>query len=165
MRLTTRSRFAVTAMLELAIEYGLSESVSLSLISERHNLSVSYLEQLFLKLRKKSLVSSVRGSNGGYYLSRSPNEIVVADIIFAVDDILDATACKGMANCKKDNNGNFSKCITHDLWSSLNQKMFEYLSSISLQNLLNAKNFNNQKPDSLNYLSHRDNCINEIVFL
>ncbi|MBW0454290.1 MAG: Rrf2 family transcriptional regulator [Candidatus Kinetoplastibacterium crithidii] len=165
MRLTTRSRFAVTAMLELAIEYDLSTSVSLSLISERHNISVSYLEQLFLKLRKKSLVNSVRGSNGGYYLSKSPNEIVVTDIIFAVDDILDATACKGKANCKKDNNGNFSKCITHDLWSSLSQKMFEYLSSISLQNLLDTKNFSNRKPDPLNYLSHRDNCINEIVYL
>ncbi|AGF46804.1 Rrf2 family transcriptional regulator, iron-sulfur cluster assembly [Candidatus Kinetoplastibacterium desouzaii TCC079E] len=165
MRLTTRSRFAVTAMLELAISQ--KGVVSLSVISERHNLSVSYLEQLFLKLRKRSLVSGVRGPSGGYYLLKPADQITIADIISAVDEVLDATNCKGNINCNKNINGKPVKCITHDLWSSFNYKMFEYLNSISLQNLLDCNNkvFQNKKSNLSNYVKNSLSTVDDIVFI
>lgn len=132
MRLTTKGRFAVTAMIDLAMREG-KGPVALSAISERQEISLSYLEQLFGKLRRHRIVESVRGPGGGYHLARKPQDVTVADIIIAVDEPLDATQCGGKGNCHKTNN---SRCMTHDLWSTLNEKMVEYLDSVSLQDLV-----------------------------
>lgn len=130
MRLTTKGRFAVTAMVDLALR-GEGSPVALAGISERQAISLSYLEQLFGKLRRHNLVESVRGPGGGYLLALPMDKISVADIIRAVDEHLDATQCGGHENCKEDH-----RCMTHDLWSTLNQKMYEYLSSVSLDDLV-----------------------------
>jgi Rrf2 family iron-sulfur cluster assembly transcriptional regulator len=105
--------------------------VTLAAISERQHISLSYLEQLFGKLRRHQLVSSVRGPGGGYNLARQATTISVADIITAVDEPLDATQCGGKENCQDDR-----RCMTHDLWERLNEKMHEYLSSVSLADLV-----------------------------
>jgi Rrf2 family transcriptional regulator, iron-sulfur cluster assembly transcription factor len=131
MRLTTKGRFAVTAMIDLALR-GADGPVTLAGISERQKISLSYLEQLFGKLRRYSLVDSVRGPGGGYCLARPFERITVADIIRAVDEPLDATQCGGKENCKDED-----RCMTHDLWATLNLKMYEYLSSVSLADLVN----------------------------
>jgi Rrf2 family iron-sulfur cluster assembly transcriptional regulator len=131
MRLTTKGRFAVTAMIDLALRQH-NGPVTLAGISERQKISLSYLEQLFGKLRRRNLVSSVRGPGGGYCLSKALNEVSVADIIHAVDESLDATNCGGKGNCAEDQR----PCMTHDLWTSLNEKMFEYLSSVTLAELV-----------------------------
>src|ERR1035437_1986598 len=112
MRLTTKGRFAVTAMVDLAMSRG-KHPVSLVAISQRQKISLSYLEQLFGKLRRRELVDSVRGPGGGYRLARSSEKISVADIILAVDESLDATQCGGRENCRDED-----KCITHDLWAN-----------------------------------------------
>jgi len=130
MRLTTKGRFAVTAMLDLALRQTRGP-VTLAAISERRHISLSYLEQLFGKLRRARLVSSVRGPGGGYNLARGPQAISVADLVTAVDEPLDATQCGGKENCADD-----KRCMTHDLWATLNAKMFEYLSSVSLADLV-----------------------------
>ncbi|MDR3300189.1 MAG: Fe-S cluster assembly transcriptional regulator IscR [Candidatus Accumulibacter sp.] len=130
MRLTTKGRFAVTAMTDLALNGG-AEPVALACISERQKISLSYLEQLFGKLRRHGLVDSVRGPGGGYRLGRSMERISVADIVRAVDEALDATQCGGIQNCKDE-----SRCLTHDLWATLNLKMYEYLESVSLSGLV-----------------------------
>ncbi len=130
MRLTTKGRFAVTAMLDLALHDG-SGPVTLAGISRRQSISLSYLEQLFGKLRRRSLVDSVRGPGGGYTLARASNSITVADIIRAVDETLDATQCRGQENCQEEH-----RCMTHELWSTLNDKMYEYLNSVSLADLV-----------------------------
>lgn len=130
MRLTTKGRFAVTAMVDLAMHNG-SGPVTLAEISERQKISLSYLEQLFGKLRRKQIVESVRGPGGGYLLGREMRELSVAEIILAVDEPIDATQCGGKENCHDD-----QKCITHDLWAALNQRIFEYLGSVSLQQLV-----------------------------
>ncbi|MDS4013341.1 MAG: Fe-S cluster assembly transcriptional regulator IscR [Candidatus Accumulibacter sp.] len=130
MRLTTKGRFAVTAMVDLAQRCS-EGPVSLAGISERQKISLSYLEQLFGKLRRYGLVSSVRGPGGGYRLARAVGEMTVTDIIRAVDEPLDATQCRGKENCRED-----ERCMTHDLWSTLNDKMFEYLSSVTLAELV-----------------------------
>ena len=130
MRLTTKGRFAVTAMIDLALNGG-SRPVTLSAISERQNISLSYLEQLFAKLRRHQIVESVRGPGGGYCLARAAGEISVADVILAVDEPLDATQCCGLENCKSDH-----RCMTHDLWATLNRKMLDYLASVSLEDLV-----------------------------
>ena len=132
MRLTTKGRFAVTAMVDLAMRQARGP-VTLAAISERQNISLSYLEQLFGKLRRHELVESTRGPGGGYTLGRAPDEITVADIIVAVDEPLDATGCGGKENCMGEDTG---RCMTHDLWASLNSKMIEYLDSISLKKLV-----------------------------
>ena len=132
MRLTTKGRFAVTAMIDL----GLRENqgpVALAAISARQQISLSYLEQLFGKLRRHELVESTRGPGGGYTLGRKASDITVADIIVAVDEPIDATGCAGKENCMGDDTG---RCMTHDLWSSLNAKMIEFLDSISLKKLV-----------------------------
>jgi Rrf2 family iron-sulfur cluster assembly transcriptional regulator len=105
--------------------------VTLAAISDRQHISLSYLEQLFGKLRRAKLVSSVRGPGGGYNLARGPQEISVADIVTAVDEPLDATQCAGKENCHDD-----KRCMTHDLWATLNAKMHEYLSSVTLADLV-----------------------------
>lgn len=130
MRLTTKGRFAVTAMLDLAMRPG-EGPVTLAGISERQSISLSYLEQLFGKLRRRNLVDSVRGPGGGYCLARPVSEITVADIIVAVDEPLDATQCSGGHNCHDEHS-----CMTHDLWEGLNKTIFAYLASVSLAQLI-----------------------------
>jgi len=130
MRLTTKGRFAVTAMIDLAMRGG-NGPVTLASISERQKISLSYLEQLFGKLRKHDVVASVRGPGGGYCLSRPASKISMSDIIVAVDEALDASQCRGMANCN-DN----KQCITHELWMGLNKTISSYLDSVSLHQLV-----------------------------
>jgi Rrf2 family iron-sulfur cluster assembly transcriptional regulator len=130
MRLTTKGRFAVTAMIDLAL-HNAEGPVTLAEISERQKISLSYLEQLFGKLRRQALVSSVRGPGGGYNLAKALDTVSVADIIVAVDEPIDATQCGGKENCRDD-----SKCITHDLWMSLNDHIFDYLRSVTLGQLV-----------------------------
>ncbi|MCV2364512.1 Fe-S cluster assembly transcription factor [Paucibacter sp. DJ1R-11] len=132
MRLTTKGRFAVTAMIDLALREN-GGPVALAAISQRQQISLSYLEQLFGKLRRHELVESTRGPGGGYSLGRKSSEITVADIIVAVDEPIDATGCGGKENCMGEDTG---RCITHELWTSLNAKMIEYLDSVSLRKLV-----------------------------
>lgn len=134
MRLTTKGRFAVTAMIDLALRQH-AGPVTLAGISERQRISLSYLEQLFGKLRRNELVSSVRGPGGGYCLAKQAENISVADIIHAVDETLDATLCGGKADCMDIN----QPCMTHELWTNLNVKMFEYLNSVSLAELVSQQ--------------------------
>ena len=130
MRLTTKGRFAVTAMVDLSMRQTRGP-VTLATISERQHISLSYLEQLFGKLRRAKLVTSVRGPGGGYCLARPTAGISVAEIITAVDEPIDATQCAGKENCNDDR-----RCITHDLWATLNQKMNDYLNSVSLADVV-----------------------------
>jgi Rrf2 family iron-sulfur cluster assembly transcriptional regulator len=130
MRLTTKGRFAVTAMVDLAMRQSRGP-VTLAAISERQHISLSYLEQLFGRLRRAKLVSSVRGPGGGYNLAQPAQSISVANIIVAVDEPLDATQCGGKENCHDD-----KRCMTHDLWARLNEKMYDYLSSVTLADLV-----------------------------
>lgn len=130
MRLTTKGRYAVTAMLDLAL-HATHGPVSLADISERQGISISYLEQLFAKLRRKGLVSSVRGPGGGYRLSRDGNTIFVAEVIDAVDESVDATRCQGMGDCQ-----NGETCLTHDLWQQLSAEIHKFLGGISVQSLV-----------------------------
>ncbi|MCL2021002.1 MAG: Rrf2 family transcriptional regulator [Betaproteobacteria bacterium] len=132
MRLTTKGRFAVTAMMDLALHDQREEQpVSLASICERQDISLSYMEQLFSRLRRNGLVTSIRGPGGGYHLGRHMSRITVIDIIQAVDEHLDATLCNGNGDCQ-----NNSRCMTHDLWSDLNKKMLDYLASVSLGDLV-----------------------------
>ena len=131
MRLTTKGRFAVTAMIDLALRQH-AGPVTLAGIGERQRISLSYLEQLFGKLRRRQLVSSVRGPGGGYCLAKPLEAISVAEIIDAVDESLDATRCGGTGDCAEDQR----PCMTHELWTRLNEKMFEYLNSVSLAELV-----------------------------
>lgn len=133
MRLTTKGRYAVTAMLDLAINQG-QGPISLADIAQRQGISLSYLEQLFAKLRRCALVSSVRGPGGGYNLARPASEIHVAEVITAVDENVDTTRCGGAGNCH--NNG---PCLTHDLWMDLSQRIHDYLNHISLQELVDRR--------------------------
>jgi Rrf2 family iron-sulfur cluster assembly transcriptional regulator len=130
MRLTTKGRFAVTAMLDLAM-HGTNGPVTLSGISERQKISLSYLEQLFGKLRRRALVESVRGPGGGYNLAREAALVTVADIIEAVEEPMDSTQCGGRENCR----GN-QRCMTHDLWEELNATVFGFLANVSLSQLV-----------------------------
>lgn len=138
MRLTTKGRFAVTAMIDLAMRQD-KGPVTLSGISQRQEISLSYLEQLFGKLRRHEIVDSVRGPGGGYMLARRAQEVTVADIIIAVDEPLDATQCGGKENCHSGSHEHGTRCMTHDLWSTLNAKMVEYLDSVSLQDLVDQQ--------------------------
>ena len=131
MRLTTKGRFAVTAMIDLALRQT-NGPVTLAAISQRQQISLSYLEQLFGKLRRYELVESTRGPGGGYSLGRKAADITVADIIVSVDEPIDATHCGGKENCL----GESGRCMTHDLWTSLNQRMVDFLDSVSLQKLV-----------------------------
>ncbi len=133
MRLTTKGRYAVTAMLDLAL-HAKTGPVSLADISRRQGISLSYLEQLFAKLRQNTLVSSVRGPGGGYKLSRNSREIFVAEIIDAVNESVDATSCGGAGNCQQG-----EVCLTHHLWQDLSDQIHKFLGSISLANLVERK--------------------------
>ena len=130
MRLTTKGRYAVTAMLDLAF-HSQTNPVTLTDIAARQTISLSYLEQLFARLRRANMVKGVRGPGGGYTLSRSAEEINIADIIAAVDEPLDATKCGGEGNCQND-----KACLTHDLWMGLSEQIKDYLKGITLANLI-----------------------------
>ena len=130
MRLTTKGRFAVTAMIDVAMHGG-KGPVTLAGVSERQKISLSYLEQLFGKLRRHGLVESVRGPGGGYHLARPANTVSVADVILAVDEPIDATKCGGKENCDDD-----KRCMTHELWANLNSHIFAYLRSVTLEQLV-----------------------------
>jgi len=132
MRLTTKGRFAVTAMVDLALREH-SGPVALAAIAQRQQISLSYLEQLFGKLRRAELVESTRGPGGGYKLGRPSAKITVADVILAVDEALDATGCGGQENCMGHDTG---ACLTHDLWTRLNERMLDYLRSVSLKQIV-----------------------------
>ena len=138
MRLTTKGRFAVTAMIDVAMHGG-SGPVTLAAVSGRQHISLSYLEQLFGKLRRSGLVESVRGPGGGYNLAKPQDGISVADIILAVDEPIDATQCGGRENCHDDR-----RCMTHDLWASLNDHIFNFLSGVTLAQLVKQ-----QKPSEV----------------
>lgn len=130
MRLTTKGRYAVTAMLDLALN-AREAPVSLADISGRQGISLSYLEQLFAKLRRNELVTSVRGPGGGYQLARVADEIQIVQIIDAVDESVDATRCKGKGNCQGG-----ETCLTHYLWCELSQQIHDFLSGITLGSLV-----------------------------
>ena len=131
MRLTTKGRFAVTAMVDLAMRGG-KTPVTLAAISERQKISLSYLEQLFGKLRRNKIVESVRGPGGGYYLARPGSKISVAEIVIAVDEPLEATKCGGKGDC----HGEQHPCLTHNLWMGLNESILDYLQAVTLQQLV-----------------------------
>ncbi len=130
-RLTTKGRYAVTAMLDLAMHQD-GGPTTLADIANRQGISLSYLEQLFAKLRRGELVISVRGPGGGYTLGRDAEAIFVAQVIAAVNENVDTTRCGGAQNCTDQ-----QKCLTHDLWHDLSDKIFEYLNDISLSDLMN----------------------------
>ena len=134
MKLTTKGRYAVTAMLDLALHEA-KGPVNLADIAKRQEISLAYLEQLFAKLRKNRLVDSVRGPGGGYRLKKPALEISISEIINAVDEAVDATRCGGQQNCQGD-----LRCLTHDLWTELSEHIFTFLNSITLGELVQRKN-------------------------
>jgi Rrf2 family iron-sulfur cluster assembly transcriptional regulator len=144
MRLTTKGRFAVTAMIDLALRQG-KGPVTLAGISQRQAISLSYLEQLFGKLRRHEIVESIRGPGGGYSLARKADQVTVADIIIAVDEPLDATQCGGKENCHGADAATGTRCMTHELWATLNEKMVDYLDSVSLQDLVDQQKHKNSE--------------------
>ena len=131
MKLTTKGRYAVTAMLDLALRYD-KGAVTLSDIAKRQGISLSYLEQLFAKLRRSGLVDSVRGPGGGYTLAMEPSKVSVAEIIVAINENIDATRCGGEKNCHGD-----ETCLTHQLWEDLSIRIHEFLNGITLGDLVN----------------------------
>jgi Rrf2 family transcriptional regulator, iron-sulfur cluster assembly transcription factor len=149
MRLTTKGRFAVTAMMDLALR-GDEGPVALAGVSDRQKISLSYLEQLFGKLRRYRLVDSVRGPGGGYCIARPLDLVTVADIIRAVDEPLDATQCGGRENCLDEH-----RCMTHDLWTTLNAKMYDYLSSATLADLVASQRAKESKAGTAAVLQDR----------
>ena len=134
MKLTTKGRYAVSAMLDLALHNN-QAPVNLAEISARQKISLTYLEQLFGKLRKKGLVESIRGPGGGYRLALNADDITPAHVIYAVDEPIDATLCGGQQNCAGD-----TRCLTHDLWMGLNRNIAEYLNGISLGEIIRMNN-------------------------
>lgn len=130
MRLSTKGRYAVTAMLDLAVHRD-KGPITLAEISRCQGISLSYLEQLFARLRREGLVEGVRGPGGGYRLAKPPIDITIADIITAVDEKVDTTLCEGARNCQEGR-----RCLTHDLWDSLSRQIFNYLASINLAEFL-----------------------------
>jgi Rrf2 family iron-sulfur cluster assembly transcriptional regulator len=133
MRLTTKGRYAVTAMLDLALHYQ-DGPITLADISKRQGISLSYLEQLFSRLRRNGLVDSARGPGGGYRLSRAAAEINVADVITAVDEKVDAMRCEGKSDCHGE-----GPCLTHELWCDLSDQIYSFLKSIDLGQLVERK--------------------------
>jgi Rrf2 family iron-sulfur cluster assembly transcriptional regulator len=130
MKLTSKGRYAVTAILDLAF-HSEEGPVSLAHISKRQDISLSYLEQLFTRLRRHKLVKSTRGPGGGYSLTRPADRIAVAEVIAAVDELVDATRCSGASNCHAG-----QQCLTHDLWDDLSRQIVDFLGEITLQDLL-----------------------------
>jgi Rrf2 family transcriptional regulator, iron-sulfur cluster assembly transcription factor len=142
MRLTTKGRYAVTAMLDLALNQG-QGPIALADIAQRQGISLSYLEQLFAKLRRRALVSSVRGPGGGYNLARQASEIPVAEVIAAVDENVDTTKCNREGNCH-----NGEPCLTHELWLDLSDRIYEYLNRITLQQLVDRRETEGNRRES-----------------
>ncbi|NNG13516.1 MAG: Fe-S cluster assembly transcription factor [Halobacteria archaeon] len=142
MKLTSKGRYAVTAMLDLALHVN-EGPVTLAGISERQGISLSYLEQLFTRLRKHGLVLSTRGPGGGYSLSRSAYEIPVAEVVTAVDESVDATRCGGLGDCQDGR-----RCLTHDLWTDLSDQIYSFLSEITLGQLVDQGNARRDSVDS-----------------
>ena len=134
MKLTTKGRYAVTAMLDLALHYQ-QGAVTLSDIAKRQGISLSYLEQLFARLRRSGLVDSVRGPGGGYTLAQAPEKITVAQIVITINENIDATRCGGDQNCQGD-----ERCLTHYLWESLSERIHSFLDSITLADLVSEPN-------------------------
>ncbi|OGI37580.1 MAG: Fe-S cluster assembly transcriptional regulator IscR [Candidatus Muproteobacteria bacterium RBG_16_62_13] len=130
MKLTTKGRYAVTAMLDLALHYE-KGAVTLADIARRQGISLSYLEQLFAKLRRSGLVDSIRGPGGGYNLAMDPAKISVAEIVIAINENIDARRCGGEKNCHGD-----EMCLTHQLWEDLSQRIHGFLNSITLADLV-----------------------------
>jgi Rrf2 family transcriptional regulator, iron-sulfur cluster assembly transcription factor len=137
-KLTTKGRYAVTAAMDLALHYD-EGAASLAAISERQDISLSYLEQLFSRLRKNNIVVSIRGPGGGYQLARDPDQISIAEIVFAVDEKVETTNCGGAHDCHEGD----EPCLTHDLWEALSEQITDFLSKISLGYLV--KRHLNQK--------------------
>lgn len=136
MKLTSKGRYAVTAMIDIALNQD-KGAITLSLISERQGISLSYLEQLFAKLKKAGLVSSARGPGGGYRLSRIASEISISEIIRAVDESIDARKCTGKSNCHGG-----EECLSHSLWTDLSDTIDSFLKSITLQGVVDKKQTN-----------------------
>jgi Rrf2 family transcriptional regulator, iron-sulfur cluster assembly transcription factor len=132
-KLTSKGRYAVTAMLDLAF-HSEAGPVTLAHISRRQDISLSYLEQLFTRLRKHRLVCSTRGPGGGYSLARPAAEIAVSEVVSAVDEAVDTTRCSGATNCQDG-----KQCLTHELWDELSHQIFEFLNDISLQDLMDER--------------------------
>ncbi|MCP3428538.1 Fe-S cluster assembly transcriptional regulator IscR [Opacimonas viscosa] len=143
MKLTSKGRYAVTAMLDVAL-HSENGPVPLADISERQEISLSYLEQLFAKLRKQQLVTSIRGPGGGYRLGRSADNIAIGEVIAAVNESIDATKCNGKADCHGG-----EKCLTHNLWQDLSDRISKFLDSITLGELV-AKQHNRNHVDAVN---------------
>lgn len=139
MKLTTRGRYAVTALLDIALQEK-NKPVTVGEIAERHHIPTAYLERLTGQMRANGLLKSVRGAKGGYLLGRASEAITIADIIEAVNENVDATRCKGKGNCHQG-----VMCLTHHLWDALNQEMFEFLKRITLQSLVNKPKILNIK--------------------
>lgn len=154
MKLTTKGRYAVTAMLDLSLHSG-NGPVSLVEISSRQDISLSYLEQLFSKLRRQSLVNSMRGPGGGYTLSRDPSDIAISSIIMAVDENLDVTNCgNASGGCSEQN----KRCLTHNLWMDLSKRIQTFLDDISLQDLMDKRDV--IEVAERQTLKQKDNLIN-----
>lgn len=139
MKLTSKGRYAVTAMIDIALNQN-KGAITLSLISERQGISLSYLEQLFSKLKKADLVSSARGPGGGYRLSRLPGEISISEIIRAVDESVDARKCAGKGNCHSG-----VECLSHELWADLSGMIDSFLKDITLQCIVDKKQGTSQE--------------------
>lgn len=151
MRLSTKGRYAVTAMLDLALN-GAKGPVTLAEISENQGISLSYLEQLFAALRSKDLVRGVRGPGGGYYLGKGADDISIANIICAVDEWVEFTRCGGRQNCSRG-----ARCLTHSLWDDLSAEIFDFLANISLGDLIRRGSDDNEKSrPALNVVANED---------
>lgn len=134
MKMTTKGRYAVTAMLDLAL-HDSEDPVSLAEISQRQDISLTYLEQLFSKLKRNNLIESARGPGGGYRLALNPDDITIAKIVYSVDEPIDITRCGGKQNCQGD-----ERCLTHDLWMELNRHVSDFLNGITLGDLIQRNN-------------------------
>jgi Rrf2 family iron-sulfur cluster assembly transcriptional regulator len=152
MRLTTKGRYAVTAMLDLAVHAN-EGPISLADISERQDISLSYLEQLFSKLRRRDLVASVRGPGGGYLLNDQPQDISIASIVDSVDENVDATKCSGRADCQHG-----ETCLTHELWADLSDEIHQFLSNINLASII-------EKREVQKVAARQDAMVNDIIRL
>jgi len=159
MKLTSKGRYAVTAMLDVTI-HAVSGPVSLADISERQGISLSYLEQLFSRLRKEGLVTSVRGPGGGYRLGKCSAQIAVADVISAVNESVDATKCSGKGNCQDG-----EQCLTHSLWEGLSQRIEEFLQNITLSDLVAKRDVQSvsKRQDELHINAHKSIAIETLI--
>ncbi len=159
MKLTSKGRYAVTAMLDVTI-HAVAGPVSLADISERQGISLSYLEQLFSRLRKEGLVTSVRGPGGGYRLGKCSAQIAVADVISAVNESVDATKCSGKGNCQDG-----EQCLTHSLWQGLSQRIEEFLQNITLSELVAKRDVQtvSKRQDELHINAHKSIALETLI--